>query len=90
MTRPEWAIPSAQGPDAYAPSDRRTTEESGNGARVTFLRPQSPELHQSSDRAAAHLDALILRVAGRSMDEIDAVIRELDSMRALLRDEGEA
>jgi hypothetical protein len=88
----EWAMPnplSHQGPEVYAPPDRRLPEEPSSGARVAFLRPQSAEHSQSNDRSTESLDALIQRVAGASMDEIDHVIRELESMREMLRNEGE-
>ena len=77
------------GPELYAPPDRRVPEESINGARVAVLRPQTPDRSQSHEGPVAHLDALIRRIAGNSMDEIDTVIRELESIRALLRSEGE-
>ena len=61
---------------------------------------KGPELYAPSNRRVledpingarvdAHLDALIGRLAGSSMDEIDNVIRELEMMRELLRSEGE-
>jgi hypothetical protein len=91
VTRPEWAMgnPLHPGPELYAPPDRWAPEEPINGARVAVLRPQAPDRIQSNEGPAAHLDALIRRIAGNSMDEIDTVIRELESIRALLRNEGE-
>ena len=88
----EWAMPNPlghQGPEMYAPPDRRVPEEPGNGARVAFLRPQTAEHSQSNGRSSENLDVLIHRVAGTSMDEIDHVIRELENMREMLRNEGE-
>ena len=41
------------------------------------------------DPATDNLNALIRRVAGASMDEIDRVILELQGVRDLLRSEGE-
>jgi hypothetical protein len=91
VIRPEWATtnPLASGPDAYAPPDRRVPEDPPNGARVAFLRGQTADRGQSNEGSAGSLDALIRRVAGTSMDEIDSVIRELERMREMLRDEGE-
>ena len=91
VTRPEWATgnPLHPGPEVYAPPDRRAPGEPVNGARVAVLRPQAPDRIQSNEGPAAHLDALIRRIAGNSMDEIDTVIRELENIRALLRNEGE-
>jgi hypothetical protein len=89
VIRPEWAIanPLAPGPDAYAPPDRRAPEDPPSG--VAFLRGQTGDRSQSNEGSARNLDALIRRIAGTSMDEIDSVIRELEGMREMLRDEGE-
>src|SRR5262245_43833755 len=91
VIRPEWAMtnPPASGPDAYAPPDRRAPEDSPSGARVAFLRGQTVDRSQSNGGSARNLDGLIRRIAGTSMDEIDSVIRELEGMRQMLRDEGE-
>jgi hypothetical protein len=56
---------------------------------VAHLRRQRSEADAVADPAAEHLNALIRRVAGASMDEIDRVILELQGVRAMLRDEGE-
>jgi len=87
----EWAKNPLghQGPEAYAPPDRRAPEEPTDGARVAFLHPQTAEHNQPNDRSAENLDALIQRVAAASMDEIDNVIRDLESMREMLRNRGE-
>ena len=91
VMRPEWATdnPLRPGHEVYAPPDRRVSEEPINGARVAVLRSQRPDRAQPSEGATGHLDALIRRIAGSSMDEIDNVIRQLESMRELLRNEGE-
>jgi hypothetical protein len=56
---------------------------------VAFLRRQRSEPEAAADATAENLNALIRRVAGVSMDEIDRVIHELQGVRALLRSEGE-
>lgn len=57
---------------------------------VTFLRRQRNEPETTSgDPATESLNALIKRVAGASMEEIDRVILELQSVRDMLRSEGE-
>jgi len=91
VIRPEWATanPLASGPDAYAPPDRRVPEDPPSGARVAFLRGQTGDRGQANEGSARNLDALIRRLAGTSMDEIDSVIRELEGIREMLRDEGE-
>ena len=90
VTRPEWAMsPLSPGPDAYAPPDRRPPEEPISGARIAALRPQPAEQSQYNQGTTGSLDALIQRIAATSMDEIDHVIRELESIREMLRNEGE-
>src|SRR5450631_4473775 len=56
---------------------------------VSFLHPRRSEVDAANGPPAENLNALIKRVAGDSMDEIDRVIRELESVRDMLRNEGE-
>jgi hypothetical protein len=56
---------------------------------ASFLHRQRSEVDAANDPAAENLNALIRRVAGDSMEEIDRVIRELESVREMLRNEGE-
>ncbi len=56
---------------------------------VATLRRQRGEVDSGADPAAEHLNALIRRVAGASMEEIDRVILELQGVRDMLRSEGE-
>jgi hypothetical protein len=88
VIRREWRMPNplGPGPDAYAPPDRRAPEQSGARA---VLHSQTSERSQSHEAPPGNLDALIRRVAGTSTDEIDRIIRELESMSDLLRNEGE-
>ena len=74
------------GPEIYAPPDRRTQEPLNTTDRVA---PQTGETAQSTDRFAGNLDAIIRRIAGASIDEIDGVIRELERVREMLRNEGQ-
>jgi len=73
VIRPEWP----HEPDQHAMSSRTAHSE-------TFSRARASE-HSPS----GNLDALIQRVAGASMDEIDGVINELEGMREMLRREAE-
>jgi len=59
------------------------------GVDASFLHRQRSEVDAANDPAAENLNALIRRVAGDSMEEIDRVIRELESVREMLRNEGE-
>ena len=86
VIRPEWATTNP-GPEVYAPPDRRT-EQPSNTDRVAALRSQVAEAAQSNQRSAETVDALIRRIAGASLDEIDGVMRELESVREMLRGEG--
>ncbi|HVV62445.1 MAG TPA: hypothetical protein VHD14_11885 [Pseudolabrys sp.] len=53
---------------------------------VAFLRrPQQPEAEPGAD----NVNALIKRVSGNALDEIDRVILELRTVRDMLRNEGE-
>src|SRR5271169_4878627 len=56
---------------------------------VAFLRRQRNESDAAADPTAENLNALIRRVAGASMEEIDRVILELQGVRDMLRSEGE-
>ncbi len=56
---------------------------------VAFLRRQRNEPEAAADPATENLNALIRRVAGASMEEIDRVILELQGVRDMLRGEGE-
>ena len=56
---------------------------------VAIPRRQRSAPETAANPAAENLNALIRRVAGASMDEIDRVILELQGVRAMLRSEGE-
>ena len=56
---------------------------------VSFLQGQRSEVDAANCPAAENLNVLIRRVAGDSMEEIDRVIRELESVRDMMRNEGE-
>lgn len=92
-----------EGPEKYAP-DRRPPDKLGDvdqavtafeGEIREFVRrdgalqrrPRDAEL--TVDGGAENLNALIRRVSGASVDEIDRVISELQSVRDMLRSEGD-
>ena len=56
---------------------------------VSFLHPRRSEVDAANDPAAENLNAVVRRVAGDSMEEIDRVIRALESVRDMMRNEGE-
>ncbi len=86
-------FPENSGPEKYAPRNQRPPEIQGNvdqaAANVSFLYRQRSEVNEANDLPAENLNALIGRIAGMSMDEIDGAIRELESVRDMLRNEGE-
>jgi len=98
-------VPEKTGPDVYAPtrkpSERTETEQAAVTAfegeirefvrrDVAQLRRQRNDVEQPvSEPVTDNLNVLIRRVSGASMDEIDRVIFELQSVREMLRSEGE-
>jgi len=93
------------GPEKYAPNRSVTEKlgEVDQAAATAFegeirefvrrdvatQRRQRSEEDAAADPAAENLNALIRRVAGASMEEIDRVILELQGVRDMLRSEGE-
>ncbi len=75
-------------PEQYAPPDRRAAGKLGGIERVAFLRQQRSEAVSAND-PAADLNEVVQRVAGTSLVEIDRVIRLLDGVRDMMRNEGQ-
>ena len=77
------------GPQKYAPPDRRAPEQgSGDAEHIAFLRQQRSQTNSAND-PAAQLNAVVNQVASASLEEIDRVIRVLEGVRDLMRNEGE-
>jgi hypothetical protein len=90
VVRPEWLAadklgPAKSSPEQYAPPHRRAPEKPNDVDQIAFLHRQRDEVEPANET----LNALIRRVAGASMEEIDRVIRELENVRDMLRNEGE-
>ena len=95
--------PEKSGPEQYAPPDRRPPEKLRHVDQAVnaieseireFVRrdvslPQQSDADPANDRAPENLNALIRRIAGASIAEIDRVILELEGVRNMLRNEGE-
>src|SRR5664279_463313 len=97
--------PEKTGPGAYAPNrktpeklsdiDQAAANAFEGEIRefvrrdVAFLRRPRNEADPAADPATENLNSLIQRVSGASMEEIDRVILELQSVRDMLRNEGE-
>ena len=92
------------GPEKYAPPDRRPPEKLGEidqaaanafeGEIREFVRrdvaPRRPREDAPAEAPISdNLNGLIRRVSGASMEEIDRVITELQTVREMLRREGE-
>jgi hypothetical protein len=98
-------VPEKTGPEVYAPNRKPSERTESEQAAVTAfegeirefvrrdvaqLRRQRNDLEQTaSEPVTENLNALIRRVSGASMDEIDRVIFELQGVREMLRSEGE-
>lgn len=82
MTSVRAGRPADQDRDAEAESDIRE----GNRREGAPLRAQS---EPGAEFGATSINSVIQRVAGTSMQEIDALIQELQAVREILRSEGE-
>ncbi|MFI4960999.1 MAG: hypothetical protein ACHP82_06040 [Hyphomicrobiales bacterium] len=101
----DQSVPEKTGPEQFAPKSGVPEKlgEVDQAAATAFegeirefvrrdvatLRRQRSEGDAAADPAAENLNALIRRVAGASMEEIDRVILELQGIRDMLRSEGE-
>jgi hypothetical protein len=99
------SLPEKSGPEKFAPERRppeRLSDVNQAAAAavegeirdfvrrdVSFLRRQRHEPENGGEPVSENLNALIRRVSGASMDEIDRVILELQGVREMLRSEGE-
>ena len=94
-TGPEQYGPKSSGPERLGEVDQAAATAFEGEIRefvrrdVATLRRQRNETDAPPDPAAENLNALIRRIAGASMEEIDRVILELQGVRDLLRSEGE-
>ena len=84
----EETMAEETGPEKYAPPDRRALENGSDVERIAFLRQQRSQANSAND-PAAQLNAVVNRVASASLEEIDRVIRTLEGVRDMMRNEGE-
>jgi len=89
IVRPDWLDANKSGPEIFAPQNRRAPEKPGDAGHIAFLRRQRSEAELNNDPVTERPNELIRRVSGASIEEIDRVIRELESVREMLRTEGE-
>jgi len=94
-TGPERFAPDRKTPEKLSEVDQAAATAFEGEIRefvrrdVSFLRRQRSETEPASDPVADNLNTLMRRVSSASMDEIDRVILELQSVRDMLRHEGE-
>jgi hypothetical protein len=88
VVRPDWPGANKPGPEIYAPPNRRVAPEKLSDLEQIAFR-QRDEADRADVPVAEKPNELIWRVAGASMEEVDRVIRELESVRNMLRNEGE-
>ena len=94
-TGPEAFAPSRKAPEKLGDVDQAAATAFEGEIRefvrrdVSFLRRQRNEAEPGGDPVADNLNVLIRRVSGASMEEIDRVILELQSVREMLRNEGD-
>src|SRR5512139_755254 len=92
---PETFAPKGKAPEKLGEIDQAAANAFEGEIRefvqrdVAFLRRQRNDAEPSADPVPDNLNSLIRRVSGASMDEIDRVILELQSVRDMLRSEGE-
>ena len=77
------------GPETYAPPERRPPGKRSDIEHIAFLRQQRSQVDPANGPAAENMNAVVQRAAGDSMEEIDRVIRALESVRDMMRNEGE-
>ena len=104
--RPGADRPGPEGPEKYAPPNRRTPEKLSDvdkAAVNTFegeirglvrRNLDAPNLQRSEAEPAGNpaiekMNSLIRDISGGAIEEIDRVILELESVREMLRKEGE-
>jgi hypothetical protein len=74
-------------PEKYAPPDRRAPKKQNDVERIAFPRQQRSQA--TANGPVEELNAVIRRVGGPAMQQIDQIIRELESVRDMMRKEGE-
>lgn len=94
-TGPEAYAPTRKTPEKLSDVDQAAANAFEGEIRefvrrdVSFLRRPRSEAEPAADPVNENLNALIRRVSGASMEEIDRVILELQGVRDMLRNEGE-
>ena len=94
-TGPEAYAPTRKTPEKLSDVDQAAANAFEGEIRefvrrdVSFLRRPRSEAEPGADPVNENLNALIRRVSGASMEEIDRVILELQGVRDMLRSEGE-
>ena len=77
------------GPEKYAPPRRSLLEALSEAEHITPIHRLRGGLDASNDSPAEKLAEIIQRASSSSTNEIDLVIRMLDTVRDMIRKEGE-
>ena len=82
--------PPEDGPEGYAPPHQRPPENHAAVEKVvTLVAKLQPEASAESASTTERLDVMIRRIAMDSMTEIGRVIRDLENVSHMLRNESE-
>jgi hypothetical protein len=81
--------PGNEATPAQRQGERHTERQGERQAERHVERETQTAAASGSDQSNNHVNALIKQVSGASIEEIDRVIRELNSVRDLLRGEGD-
>jgi hypothetical protein len=76
-------------PGTEAAPQRQNERQGDRSADRASERQAEPAFAAAGDQSNQHVNALIKQVSGASIEEIDRVIRELNSVRDMLRGEGD-
>ena len=81
--------PEQSGPEKYAPPGRSPLEVLSEVGHITPISRLRGGLNASDDSPAEKLAEIIQRASSTSTNELDLVIRMLDTVRDMIRKEGE-
>ena len=81
--------PEQSGPEKYAPPRRSLLETLSEAEHITPIHRLRGGLDASNNSPAEKLAEIIQRASSSSTNEIDLVIRMLDTVRDMIRKEGE-
>jgi hypothetical protein len=97
-----FSMPDVSSPERYAPPHLRRPQHANGGQSVANrieaevrqfvprdLSLMEQQVSETGERPINELNALLRRLTGDSLEEIDRVVRDLESVCDMLRNEGE-